>query len=587
MKKALCNYESLIKRSFAAACFSCLLILFGCTGSADQKQVVDRTSKGDVEIGGLLRMSITNETRSIFPHNIVDASSINLMNQVYEGLLRLDPVSKEVVPALAESYTISEDGLKYTFKLREGIYFHDDAAFDDGKGREVKAADVAFCFQKLCEPSERNQLYAFVIDLIKGAHDHYYGDGKGSVEGIKVIDDYTLQIELEYPTPIFQSILTHPSCWIYPRELYEYGNDIDMWCIGTGPFLARSVKMNDVLILERNKNYWRRDDNGNKLPYLDAIRCNFIDNELRQLNLLLEGNLDLILEVPFRSVAGLKKGLEESPNDVNYRIITIPGLRVEYYGFQHRSKIFGDLRIRKAINYAIDRQLIVDSILQGYGEPAFHGFVPQSMPGYPADSVVGYNYNPELARKFFKEAGYESGDDFPVLTLQLNDGSRTVIEVADAVQKMLTNVLDITVEIAVLPRSLHYDQIENGDVNFWRDGWIGDYGDPENFLRLFHGKLVPEDSVKASFLNTVRFKDEEFDKYFENSLHERDNSKRYSDYWHADQILMDRAVVAPLYYEKWIWLVNKKVQNLDVSGIGVLDLSKVYFSDKPANAKGQ
>lgn len=532
-------------------------------------------------------MSLTSEIRSIFPHNMVDASSINLMNQVYEGLLRLDPVTKQVVPALAESYTVSEDGRTYTFKLREGIYFHDDEAFKDGEGREVKAEDVAFCFQKLCEPSERNQLYAFVIDLIKGANDHYYGDASESVEGIKVIDEYTLQIELEYPAPIFQSILSHPCCWIFPKELYDYENDIDMWCIGTGPFVARSVKMNDVLILERNKDYWRKDENGNQLPYLDAIRCNFIENEMRQLNLLLEGSLDLILEVPFRSVAGLKRGLEESADEVNYRIITIPGLRVEYYGFQHRNEIFSDLRIRKAINYAIDRQFIVDSILQGYGEPATHGFVPRAMPGYSIDSVVGYEYNPKLAQQLFEEAGYGNGNDFPVLTLQLNDGSRTVIEVAEAVQQMLTEVLDITVEIAVLPRSLHYDQVENGNVNFWRDAWIGDYADPENFLRLFYGKLVPEDSVKASFLNTVRFKDDEFDKYFENSLREQNNKERYSEYWHADQVLMDRAAVAPLYYEKWIWLVNNKVHNLDVSGIGVLDLSKVYFAKDTLTGKVQ
>ncbi|NEN22046.1 ABC transporter substrate-binding protein [Cryomorpha ignava] len=552
-------------------------IITGCTGTSRPEKTV-RTSSADMEIGGLFRMNITNNMRSIFPHNIVDASATNLMNQVYEGLLCLDPETKKIEPALAESYTVSPDGLIYTFKLRKGIYFHDDEVFKGGKGREVLAADVIYCFTKLCEPSPRNQLYAFVVDLIKGARSHYDSGQPGSVEGLRVIDDYTLQIELEYPAPIFSSILTHPCGWIFPKEFYEYKDDIDMWCIGTGPFKARSIKINEVVILERNKKYWRKDESGNTLPYLDAIRCNFIENEIKQLNLLLEGNLDLILEVPFRSIAGLKNRMEESNKDVNYHIITIPGLRVEYYGFQHRSDIFEDVKVRKAINYAIDREFLVDSILHGYGEPATHGFIPVAMPAYPSDSVVGFSYNPDLARSLFAEAGYEGGKDFPVLTLQINDGSSTVIEVADAVQRMLTRVLNITVEIAVLPRSLHYEQIESGQVGFWRDGWIGDYADPENFLRLFHGKLVPEDSVKASFLNTVRFKDPEFDKYFEASLRERDEKVRYSDYWHADQELMNQAVVAPLYYEKWVWLVNNRVRNLDYSGIGVLDLSKVYFA---------
>lgn len=540
-----------------------------------------------MEVGGLFRMNITNDMRSIFPHNIVDATATNLMNQVYEGLLRLNPETKKIEPALAESYTVSPDGLVYTFTLRKGIYFHDDAVFREGKGREVKAADVIYCFTKLCEPSPRNQLYAFVVDLIKGARSHYDSGKTGSVEGLRVIDDYTLEIELEYPAPIFSSILTHPCSWIFPREFYEYKDDVDMWCIGTGPFKARSIKMNEVVILERNKKYWRKDANGNPLPYLDAIRCNFIENEIKQLNLLLEGNLDFILEVPFRSIAGLKSRMENGSGDANFHIITIPGLRVEYYGFQHRNEIFKDVRVRKAINYAIDRDFLVDSILHGYAKPADRGFIPMAMPSYPTDSIVGFNYNPELARSLFAEAGYENGEDFPVLTLQINDGSSTVIEVADAVQRMLTKVLNITVEIAVLPRSLHYEQIENGQVSFWRDGWIGDYADPENFLRLFHGQLVPEDSVKASFLNTVRFKDAEFDKYFEASLREQDEQMRYSEYWHADQILMDKAVVAPLYYEKWVWLVNNKVRNLDYSGIGILDLSKVYFANDTATELDQ
>src|SRR5690606_15553836 len=152
-------------------------------------------------------------------------------------------------------------------------YFHDDEVFKNGEGREVLAEDVIYCFKKLCEPSPRNQLYAFVVDLIKGARSHYDSGGDGPVEGLRVIDDYTLQIELEYPTHVFSSILTHACGWIFPREFYEYGEDIDVWCIGTGPFKARSIKINEVVILERNKKYWRKDNRGNTLPYLDAVRC--------------------------------------------------------------------------------------------------------------------------------------------------------------------------------------------------------------------------------------------------------------------------------------------------------------------------
>ncbi len=557
-----------------------LFLLTGCENGAHSPNKTARVVKGNVKLGGVFHMNITEETRSIFPHNIVDASATNIMNQVYEGLMRLDPVTNKTEPALAESYTVSEDGKTYTFFLRKGVYFHNDQAFTDGIGREVKAADVVFCFTKLCEPSPHNQLYSFVIDLIKGAREHYDSGATGPVEGVKAIDDYTVEFTLDYPAPTFLSILTHPCGWIFPREILEYEGEIDSWCIGTGPFVARTVKMNEVVILERNKNYWRKDEFGNQLPYIDAMRCSFISNENRQLNLFLKGNLDLLLEVPYSNVETLKEQASQNSESVNYKILTVPGLRVEYYGFQNRSDLFSDERVRKAINYAIDRNMLVDSVLLGYGEPAIHGFIPTAMPGYPIDSVKGYTFQPELAIRLFAEAGFPDGKGFPVLALQVNDGSTTVIKVAEAVQKMLTDCLNITVEISVLPRNRHYEEVENGDVNFWRDGWIGDYADPENFLRLFDGNLVPDDSVKASYLNTVRFKDELFDSYFEKSHGELDPEKRMSDYWHADQELMNKAAVAPLYYEKWIWLVNKNIRNLDMSGIGILDLSKVYFDKK-------
>ena len=561
--------------------------IISCSDSGKQTSTSVRKKSDGIEAGGLFRMNISDQMRSLFPHNIVDATATDLMNQVYEGLLMFDSKTNKNIPALAESYSISEDGTVYTFKMRQGVYFHDDAAFKDGKGREVRAQDVAYCLTRLCEPSPRNQLYAFVIDLIKGGREHYESGLKGDVEGLRVIDDYTLEIELYHPAPIFESILTHPCTWVFPRELYDYKDDIDVWCIGTGPFSARSIKMNEVVILERNKNYWRKDKDNYSLPYLDAVRCNFIENESRQLNMLVQGNLDLVLGVPYKTINGIKLGMLNGSTDPNFRIVTVPGLRVEYYAFQHKNEIFQDVNVRKAFNYAIDKQFLVDSILLGYGDAAIHGFVPAAMPGYDNDSAIGFLYNPQKAQQLFAEAGYENGVGFPVLTLQINDGSSTLIEVADAVQRMLTKNLNLTVEIAVLPRNLHYEQVENGDVAFWRDGWIADYADPENFLRLFHGKLVPEDSVKASFLNTVRFRDEEFDKYFEASLRERDDIKRYEEYSLADRILMDRAAVVPLYYEKQIWLVDKHVRNLDYGGIGMLDLSEVYFSKDSIIAPAQ
>lgn len=563
--------------------FILLPILFSCNSSeSESSDRMRRPIKGDAIYGGLLRMNISDEIRSIFPHNMVDASAHSLMNQVYEGLVQIDKETQAISPALAERFEVSADGKLYTFHLREDVFFHDDKIFENGKGRQMKAMDVVKCFEKLCEPSPYNQMYAFVIDIIKGGRVHYESvqtnpEGNNGLFGVREISDFVVEIELEYPAPTFITILTHPCCWIFPAEIYKYGEEINNWCIGTGPFKARTVKMNEVMIFERNPAYWQEDDLGNSLPYLDAVRCNFIPSDRQQLSEFLGGNLDLILRVPFENIAGLEERIKSDPENSPFRIITQQGLRVEYYGFQHRSDLFGDEKVRKAINFAIDREFLVNEVLLGYGVPATKGFVPPSMPGFDKIEKEGFTFKPELARKLLSEAGYEGGDGFPVITIQLNDGNQTAIEVAAAVQEMLTENLGLTVELSVLPRDKHYDQIEMGHVNFWRDGWIADYPDPENFLKLFHGKLVPQDSQKASYLNTVRFKNAKFDEYFESSLRETDAKVRMELFHKADQEIINHAAVAPLYYEKWIWLVGSDVQNLESNNMGELDLSRVYF----------
>lgn len=566
-------YFSLFAASLWAA-----FTLTSCQGQKEKSTSRQAPSDSSAQVGGLFRMNVASETRSIFPHNIVDNSAANIMNQVYEGLLRINPQTKQIEPCLANSYTVSPDGATYTFELREDVYFHDDKIFEDGKGRNMTARDVAFCFQQLCRPSPHNQLYSFLVDLIKGGSAYYEAaNTPAQLEGVRVIDEYTLALELEYPAATFTSVLTHPCTWIFPKELLKYGDDMDFWCIGTGPFMARTIKMNEVLILERNKNYWGRDDEGFRLPYLDAVRCNFIANEAKELDQFLLGNLDLLMRVPNYSVEKLKRESLETAETANYNLMTIPGLRTEYYGFQHRRDLFKDLKVRQALNYAVDKVFIVDSILQGYGTPAIHGFVPKAMPNYNSADISGYAYDPDLARKLFAEAGYPDGAGFPVLTLQLDYGNKKTIEVAEAVQKMLVDNLNITLELSVVDRDMHYDRIELRGVDFWRDGWIADYADPENFLRLFYGKLVPADSVRSSFLNTIRFQDEQFDTYFEKSLRQQNVAERNEFYQSADQLLMNQAAVLPLYHEEWIWLINKRVQNLSVSGLGILSLREVYF----------
>jgi peptide/nickel transport system substrate-binding protein len=576
------HFISLMHRKISVLMLVFLIGITSCTGDLSNSERHRRITEDGKVYGGVLRINMSEEIRSIFPHNIVDASAFTLMNQVYEGLVYLEHGTNELKPAIAESYTISPDGKTYRFVLRQDVFFHDDKIFEGGKGRQVKAEDVAYCFTRLCEPAPYNQLYAFVIDIISGGRTHYESVGNNdkslpTPSGIKVISEFVIEIELEYANSTFLTILTHPCCWIFPRELYSYGNDINTWSIGTGPFRARTIKMNDVFILEKNRNYWKRDNKGNTLPFLDAIRCNFIRNEEDELNEFNKGNLDLLFRIPFKEVAGLSSILEKDPKSASFFILTAPGLRTEYYGFQHRVAPYDNELVRKAFNYAIDREAITNDILMGYGIPANHGFVPPSLPGYKGDTIEGFGFDPDRAKDLLAQAGYVNGEGFPVVTLQLNDGNATALRVAEKIQEMLSTNLNLTIELAALPRDKHYDSVELGSVGFWRDGWIADYPDPENFLKLFHGKLVPDENVKVSYLNTVRFKNPRFDNFFETALRENDPEKRRLLMVSADAEVINRAAVIPLYHEKWVWLVSNRVNNLYIGTMGELNVTEVFI----------
>lgn len=565
-----------------------ILIAAACGNAPETSERAVRTARGEVKYGGLFRMNISEDVRSIFPHNIVDASAFNIMNQVYEGLVRTDRETGEILPALAERYEVSADGKTYRFHIRKGVKFHEDRIFEGGKPAELTAEDVAYCFRRLCEPYGSNQLYTFVIDIIKGARKHYEKGGAAAKaakgpEGIRVTSEGVLEIELEFPVPNFLTVLTHPCCWIFPKDIYKYGKEIDNWAVGTGPFRVRTVKMNDVIIMERNPDYWQKDAHGNSLPYLDAIKCNFIQGDRAQTGAFFDGHLDLILQVPFEEIGAIEAASEKG-DGAGFQILTSPGLRVEYYGFQHRSPVYGNEYVRQAFNYAIDRQYLVDSVLSGYGVPANAGFIPAAMPGFDDRAEAGFLFSPDTAQMLLKKAGYSEENPFPVVTIQLNDGNETALRVADEIQRMLTTHLGLTVELAVISRDRHYDEIENGNVEFWRDGWIADYPDPENFLKLFHGKLVPEDSVKASYLNTVRFKDPVFDGFFESAVREQDKALRTSLFRQADHQIIERAAVIPLYYEKWIWLASPRVRGLRSASMGELELKSVWFDEAQHSA---
>jgi peptide/nickel transport system substrate-binding protein len=264
----------------------------------------------------------------------------------------------------------------------------------------------------------------------------------------------------------------------------------------------------------------------------------------------------------------------------------VNAMSIFYYGFQHQSNIFDKKEVRLAFNHAIDREKIVNYTLQGEGIAGNYGIVPPSFKPYDHKALKGYTFDVDKAKKYLKDAGYPDGKGFPKLTLQINSGGGDRnIQVAEVIQKMLKENLNIDVVPNVMPLAEHLEYVETGKAQFWRTGWIADYPDPEIFLTLLYSKHIPEKLSDKSYLNSVRYSSPRFDSLFTAALQEPDEAKRMDLYRQADQQQIDDGAIMPIFYEENYRLVQKNVRNFPANAMEYRDFSRVYIEPQTEKAE--
>jgi len=562
------------------------VLLFGC-GGGDGNEAVDLTHEGagGIYYGEIFKFNEVENFRHLYPHNVTEAVSMRIVSQIYEGLVKFDQSNiDDLVPGIAERWEVNPDATKFTFHLKKGITFHDDPCFPNGKGREVTATDVKYCFDLLCTESPDNQMFWLFKDRVKGANAHYEASkvGKapaGGVEGVRILNDSTVEIELDIPFGGFLKLLATPGGYIFPKEAVEtYGDDLRVKAVGTGPFTIRKVSEGDVVILQRNPNYWQFDEYGNQLPYLDGIKITFQKEKKTELNQFPD-NLHMVYQLPIENINEVLGDFETALQGGNepFQMQHTASLSTQFYGFLHSNGVMQDVRVRKAFNMAIDREELVTYILRGEGIAAEGGVVPPSFPTYPSDEISGYEFNPEEAQRLLAEAGYPGGRGLEGLTLQLNSGGTINEKVAQNLQKMFETNLGVTVQLNVQPLSQHYQMVETGSSNFWRAAWLADYPDPENFLYIFHSKHVPDSIEGRSYLNPFRYSSARFDSLYDAAMAEPENDRRMKLLAMADQQMIDDAAVMPIYYDEVIRLVNSRVQNFPINTMEYRDFTRVWF----------
>jgi oligopeptide transport system substrate-binding protein len=546
---------------------------------------MDGDKKVKIYYGGIFRMNEVESFKNLFPHAMIDAVSFRIANQVYQGLYKLDQKSLLPVNCLAESETVSEDAKIWTFKIRKGVFFHDDACFSGGKGREVTAKDVKYCFDMLCEARPDNQLAELFTARVVGAQEYYDATKGGSkpkdgVKGIELVDDYTIKITLISSYSGFNSLLAHNACYIFPKEAYDkYGNEMRTKCVGTGPFYIDAIEEGTQVRMLRNPNYWEVDENGNKLPYLDIVKITFTKDKKSELANFRQKNLDMVWKLPVDEMDAVLVDLDNAMNGGNteFKYQQINGLAIQFYAFNSNSTVFNDVKIRKAFNHAIDREALVKYTIKGEGEPADHGLVPKFF-GYDNSVIEGFNYDPDLAKKMLAEAGYPNGKGFPKVTLLINEGGSTNTILAEGIHNMIKENLGVELDIEILQFPVLLERITTGQADFWRTAWLADYPDPANFLALFYGKNVPADPNAYSFPNSSRYKNATFDSYYEKAMASLDDEERMSYYQKCDSILIADAAFIPLYYDQYIRLIQQDIVGFPINAMEYRDLSRVFKS---------
>ena len=493
---------------------------------------------------------------SLDPAFARDQATIWATNQLFNGLVQLDS-NLNIVPAIAHHYSISANGLVYTFQLHTDVFFHKDACFSQ-KSRVVTAADFVYSLMRISDKKTASP----------GA---WIFNGKlDSVAPFTALNDSTFQLKLRQPFPPMLGILTMQYCSVVPREAIEkYGTDFRSHPVGTGPFQFKIWKEGVALILTKNPHYFEFD-NGQRLPKIEGVRISFINNKKTEFLTFRKGELDLVsgIDASFIDEVLDDNGALKPTLKNEFNLTKVPYLNTEYLGFNTQDKgIVGNKKIRQAINYSFDRKELIRYLRNGVGRPALQGFTPCGLPSFDS-TLVGYSYQPERAKLLLRQAGYPDGRGLPIIQLFTNE---TYKEMGLFVAKQAEKI-GFRIQLEINQGAVLREWMSQGKAPFFRASWIADYPDAENYFTVFYSK-------NGAPPNYTRFQDERYDALYEKVLQETEFEKRTYLYRQLEEIILEEAPIVPLYYDEVLRFTGKRVHGLSPNGLNLLDLRKIWLQE--------
>ncbi len=532
------------KKSWLALILAMILILSACGNSANKGEEVEeekepateekKETTGDDK--NEMTFVLSNEPDGIDPGITSNSFASVFLVNCFEGLVNYSR-NNEIIPGVAESWDISEDGKTYTFHLRKGLKWSD--------GSDLTSEDFKYSMMRVLDPATTAQYVSFLTDYIEGAAE-LFQNGTGEL-GVECPDPDTLVIKLTKPAPYFLDML---GMWVYdPVQKATIEANGDKWTtkpetyICNGPFKITDMKLGESVTLEKNENYWDADN-----VKMEKITFRYIKDQSTALTAFESGKVDGIRSVPLADVPRLKQESDD------YYII--PGFSETYYLINIHKKPFDDVRVRKALNLAVDRQALINNVLQSADIPA-SALVPQ---GYVAggkdftdgrgDFDIKDTASIEEAKQLLADAGYPNGEGFPTLELSYYSDPQVKL-IVESLAQMFKDNLGINVNITTEEWAVYYENVKADKYDVAAMGWNADYLHPMSFMALFYS---------TDLNNLTKYSNPEYDKLIDQAQVEQDPVKAMELMREAETLMMNDYPFLPLFYRASSLMMSEKVK---------------------------
>ncbi len=488
-----------------------------------------------------------------------------IMLALFEGLVRYDPENLEPIPALAESWKISSDGLRYEFSLRKNAKFSD--------GTPISSKDFLFSFRRILSPKLASPCASLFFAPVKNAKKFALGEITDfSLVGFSAPNPETLVVELENPCPYFLSLLCHSSWSVVPaHKILQFGK-IDerstLWTrqqnfVGSGPFRLKSWRVAYRIEVEKNPFYWDA-----KNVALNGIKFDAIEDQFAEETAFNDGQFHITNTVPPSRIAILRE--HNSPQLRLDEYFSTVFVRINCSKFP-----LNDVRVRRALSLALDRNLLAEKVLRGGETPAFR-LVPaekySSFPrkkNVPENSENGVPENVKLARELLAEAGFPGGENFPEISYLFNTSAGSQF-FAQALQEMWRKNLGIKISLKNQEYKVFRVSLANGDFDLARSAWSGDYLDPTTFLELF---------TSNGNMNWTFWKNSRYDELLEKAARERVPEKRAEILRDAEDLLLSEVPVIPTVHSPSKFLIRKNVKGWFPNLLDIHPYNSVFFEN--------